>query len=259
MEKLPWMQFHTGDWLKDPRLSMCQPATRGIWTDAVAAMHENSRSGQLDGTPCQLARICRCSESEFMDALHDLQSTGTADVTLRHNHVTLINRRMKREANIKEGNRMRKQKSRGNGKCHSDVPQKSPLGVLVIGSSSVSLLEKKGSGGEEEIQERFKRFWDIYPRREAKQNAWKSFQKLNPDDELLSVMILWIGRACESEQWQDKSKIPHAATLLNQRRWEDDPPPPPQNSNGGKPNAINSRDGQGDSRAFGGPAYIPKP
>jgi hypothetical protein len=30
-------------------------------------------------------------------------------------------------------------------------------------------------------------------------------------------------------------------------------------SQGGKPNAINSRDGQGDSRAFGGPAYIPKP
>lgn len=80
---------------------------------------------------------------------------------------------------------------------------------------------------QKDIVRRFDVFWESYPRHEAKKNAFRAFVKLNPDDELLlSVMIPWIERAKESEQWQNMSLIPHAATWLNQERWTGDPPPP---------------------------------
>ena len=61
--------------------------------------------------------------------------------------------------------------------------------------------------------------------RESPKTAKSAFLKLNPDAELLAVMLVWLEKAKQSQQWQDKSKIPHPATWLNQRRWEGDPPP----------------------------------
>lgn len=98
MGKLPAFQFYTGDWLKDPALTLCTPAARGVWMDLICAMHESDRSGKLCGTREQLARVARCSTVEFAQALSELQATGAADVTERNGAVTVENRRMKREA-----------------------------------------------------------------------------------------------------------------------------------------------------------------
>jgi hypothetical protein len=95
-------------------------------------------------------------------------------------------------------------------------------------SSSISNkppISPNGGNGNGAMLRKFETFWQAYPRHEAKQNAMKSFQKLNPNEQLMSVMIPWIERAKRSEQWQDLSKVPHAATWLNQRRWEGDTPP----------------------------------
>lgn len=123
--KLPAFQFYTGDWLKDPKLSMCLPSTRGIWIDAIAAMHENCRSGALSGTADQLIRVLRCDRPALMAALTDLQATGAGDVTERNGVITLINRRMNREAIERESNRLRQSKHRGNGKHAPPVTEKS--------------------------------------------------------------------------------------------------------------------------------------
>ena len=80
MGKLPYIQFYTGDWIKDPNLSMCLPSTRGIWIDMLCAMHENGRTGQVKGTTEQLARICRCTEEEIKKSLRELLESKTADV-----------------------------------------------------------------------------------------------------------------------------------------------------------------------------------
>ena len=79
---------------------------------------------------------------------------------------------------------------------------------------------------KKDIDIRFDRFWVVYPRHTAKQNAKKSFEKLNPDDELLSTMISAVEKQKTSDQWtRDNGQfIPHPATWLNQRRWEDEMP-----------------------------------
>lgn len=112
MGKLPAWQLYTGDWLKDPNLSMCSPSTRGIWIDILCAMHENNRSGVIAGTPDQLARLCRCSAVDLVSAIAELSDTKTANVTERHGIVTLICRRMQREAQVRNQSRVRQKKRR---------------------------------------------------------------------------------------------------------------------------------------------------
>ena len=73
---------------------------------------------------------------------------------------------------------------------------------------------------------RFDRFWSVYPRKTAKVEAKKKFEKLNPDDQLLETMIKAVEQQKKSEQWtKDGGQfIPHPATWINQKRWEDEAP-----------------------------------
>ena len=80
----------------------------------------------------------------------------------------------------------------------------------------------KDKDKEKDIDISFERFWKCYPRHTAKYNARKSFQKINPDEELLSKMIAAVERQKQSSQWQEERYIPHPATWLNQHRWEDE-------------------------------------
>lgn len=70
----------------------------------------------------------------------------------------------------------------------------------------------------------FDAFWSAYPRKVAKPNALKAFEKIQPDDALLAKMLTAIDRAKASPQWiKDGGQfIPHPATWLNAHRWEDE-------------------------------------
>jgi hypothetical protein len=102
VKKLPYITFYAGDWLKDPLLSICTPATRGVWIDLLCAMHESGRSGELRGTGDQIARLARCSTAELAQALTELQTTGAAVVENRNDSWLIANRRMRREAETRE-------------------------------------------------------------------------------------------------------------------------------------------------------------
>lgn len=82
----------------------------------------------------------------------------------------------------------------------------------------------KTKNKNKDIEERFDRFWSVYPRKTAKVEARKKFDKLNPDEELLNVMINAVQQQKQSEQWtKDNGQyIPHPATWIHQRRWEDE-------------------------------------
>ena len=96
--KYPYLKFFTGDWLKDPRLSLCTPTARGVWIDLICAMHELDQSGELCGTTDDLARLARCSTVQLAHAISDLQNKRAADVSQRNGIWTIANRRMKKEA-----------------------------------------------------------------------------------------------------------------------------------------------------------------
>jgi hypothetical protein len=70
----------------------------------------------------------------------------------------------------------------------------------------------------------FDSFWEAYPNKKAKPVALKAWKKLNPDAELITIIMFAIYKHKTSEQWlkDDGKYIPHPATWLNQRRWEDE-------------------------------------
>lgn len=122
------MKFFPGDWSTDPALTLCAPATRGVWIDLICAMHEFDQSGKLRGTADQLARFARCTTVEFVQAMTDLQTSMAADVAERNGVYEICNRRMAAAYKIRKSVADRVQRHRNknrNGVCNAgETPQR---------------------------------------------------------------------------------------------------------------------------------------
>jgi len=70
----------------------------------------------------------------------------------------------------------------------------------------------------------FLSFWDLYPRKAAKGDAWKAWQMMAAPKPTMGQLESAIDEAKDSKQWQaeDGRYIPMPSTWLRQRRWEDD-------------------------------------
>lgn len=70
----------------------------------------------------------------------------------------------------------------------------------------------------------FDQFYSAYPRKIAKKNALKAWDKINVTPDLLKTMLDAIEKQKKSSQWvKDGGKfIPHPATWLNAERWNDE-------------------------------------
>ena len=79
--------------------------------------------------------------------------------------------------------------------------------------------KKGGVGGG-----RFSDFWSVYPKKFAKAEAEKAWNKLNPTDELVEKIIADVKRRTSSQEWTKENGqfIPYPATYLNKRRFDDE-------------------------------------
>lgn len=94
--KRPAIMLYKGEWKRDPCLSMCSPATRGIWIDWICDM-DDMELATVTGTLAQLARTARASEEETLAAINELGSTGAATVSQGDGRYAITNRRKERE------------------------------------------------------------------------------------------------------------------------------------------------------------------
>jgi len=69
----------------------------------------------------------------------------------------------------------------------------------------------------------FDDFWACYPRRTHKAQARKAWAKLNPDYPTMYTIFKNLESRASTGEWSNKQFIPHAATYLNNERWEDEP------------------------------------
>lgn len=77
-----------------------------------------------------------------------------------------------------------------------------------------------------DAEQRFSRFWEVYPRHTARSAALKAWMRIKPDDALMAIMLDAVEKQKRSDQWtrDDGAYIPHPATWLNQQRWTDELP-----------------------------------
>lgn len=73
----------------------------------------------------------------------------------------------------------------------------------------------------------FEKFWDLYPKKNAKQKAWEAFQALQPTESLVTKILdalqqqISVTETLQSQgQWIPKWKFP--ANWLAQHCWEDE-------------------------------------
>jgi uncharacterized protein YdaU (DUF1376 family) len=71
-----------------------------------------------------------------------------------------------------------------------------------------------------EYIDRFNVFWKQYPRKVAKPNALKAWNKIKPDDVVFKKMLDAINQQGLSSK--EIQFVPHPATWLNAQRWEDE-------------------------------------
>lgn len=91
------------------------------------------------------------------------------------------------------------------------------------GEKNSGLTPEKNSAKNSPCDEKFKIFWDEYPKKTGKKYANQVFQKLNPDENLFQRIMHAV---CETNRlrWNftDKQFIPDPSTWLNGARWTDE-------------------------------------
>lgn len=70
----------------------------------------------------------------------------------------------------------------------------------------------------------FATFWEQYPKKVAKSQALKAWNKLKPTGQLMIDLMAGLTQHKASADWQKDGGryIPHPATWLNDKRWEDE-------------------------------------
>lgn len=120
MPNQPYIPLYVGDWMKDPKLSLCSPATRGVWMDMICRLHELNQGGKITANVQQLARLCRCSDVEMQAAIVELQTTDSAEVYERNGSFTIVCRRMKKAAELSAKRKQAGSKAHSNREAAPD-------------------------------------------------------------------------------------------------------------------------------------------
>jgi hypothetical protein len=100
---------------------------------------------------------------------------------------------------------------------------------LELEKASEKTSKKEKTSTREE--ERFSEFWAIFWRKVAPAAAKKAYSRHVFSEELHSAVILAIKQQSGAELAKEPQFRPHAATWLNQHRWENEPDPVPVNGN----------------------------
>jgi hypothetical protein len=120
MTKDWWFKFEFGKWRNDSSLRRCSLETKGFWIECLCAMRE-AGSSELVGTFAEIARLIGCFPEEVSKCVIELKRTGTADVTLGNDCVTLSSRYLDRELKAKQKTKLRVRKHRESSDGNADV------------------------------------------------------------------------------------------------------------------------------------------
>lgn len=111
--------------------------------------------------------------------------------------------------------------------CKSTINKNVKENIISNNNINNNIIRKNYNKKEiknDNLENKFNKFWKEYPKKVSKENARKWFIKNKPDDELFNKMIKSLERFKELDDWkkQNGKYIPYPSTWLNQKRWEDE-------------------------------------
>ena len=101
--KRPAFQFYPADWRKDPALSACSLASRGLWIELMCIAHEGGTYGflSINGkamAPAQIARMVGESPAAVVKLIAELEDAG---VFSRDEQGCIYSRRMVKDEHVR--------------------------------------------------------------------------------------------------------------------------------------------------------------
>lgn len=119
-DRLTWVKFYFTDWAGDLSLQSCSLGARGAWMETLCKMwHDGSCC--MTGTPAAWAIRWRCDTVSAERYIAEMEAHGACRVSRNGESVTLMSRRLEREAKARENSRLRVRKHRGNAPVTPNV------------------------------------------------------------------------------------------------------------------------------------------
>jgi hypothetical protein len=136
--------MYARDWLTDPALRRCAASTRGIWMDILCTMWLDGATGKWSVPKSDFARVAGCTDAEAAQFFADESAFNFCDMRCdRNGTVTLLNRRMSREAKARKGTALRQARFRRNGESNAPVTPMSQDTASASASASAKREERE--------------------------------------------------------------------------------------------------------------------
>jgi len=239
----PYIPLYVQDFMTDEKLNECSAESTGVYIRIMCVMHKSQEYGtillkQKDKQSGSMIRNFACKLQRQMPYQVDVIERSLAELVeeevLTIDGDVLMQKRMVKDGKLSEirasagskGGKTAQGKSFASGYAKAKSKAKEQANTEYEYEYEIEdEIEVKGTKKRMTYDDPgFQAFWSAYPRKTAKANALKAFEKLNPDDDLMRVILRALLRWSKSAQWtKDNGQyIPHAATWLNGRRWEDE-------------------------------------
>ena len=185
MGKAPAFMFYVKDWLADPDLQMATSSTRGIWVNALCYMWEARERGRITGESLAMARMLMCNNGELEHFLEEAEQLHFCDVERQENVrgdkiLTLTNRRMFREERTKKLHRERQYRYEDRKQSKStDTKNDAEVTTPLAFALPIPIPKNKTYSSF------FLSFWKEYPKKIGKPNAFREWNKIKPDLEIV--------------------------------------------------------------------------
>ena len=246
---MAWIEVHQGlrehrktyacaEKLKISRVVMVGTLV-SLWLWAL----DNAQDGSLYGiSNLTIARVCDWPEKKAADLINALVECGwldkDGDIMRIHDWMEYAGRLMDRREKDKVRKKNSRKKPVTSEGCPQDVRGKSSATVpipyrtvpeyTISGNNTVSICVPDAEKAPAIKEGRsFTQFWEDYPNKADRDDAWEAWKNLNPDAETVLKIKSGLEAWKRSGQWLDDGPryIPSAAKWLTKRRWECPPAP----------------------------------
>ena len=235
MNRAPAFQFFPKDWL-DFKVQRMSLAAQGAYIKLLCFLWTDSKNQcSILDEDNQLARAIGITVEHWLELRKEIQQDSEPIFEVKNG--LLVSARLRYEA-AKQRKYRKLQSEKGKRSAqqrlnHSSTavgPEYQPTRNSSPPSSSLSSKRKNKTLPSELHSETnghppgFQIFWTAYPRKQGKGACENWWNKHQPDDVQLGIMLHKVEEAKKTPQWQeDRGKyIPMPSTWLNQKRWEDD-------------------------------------
>lgn len=189
----------------------------GAWMKILCHIWHN-QTGEITKTLPQIARIIGEGEDRTKDILGYFLVENIADVTQKYGKITIVCRRAKKDAKLKEQNRLRQQRARAKQQGHTDVThQKVNPSSSSSSSSSTSIKKDK---------EKFDTFRKKYlGTKRGLDTEFNNFCKKHKDWKVILPILTSSLEQQISTRENTQGFVPewkNLATWINNRCWEEE-------------------------------------